>query len=205
MPADQVPRNLAVDNEVLVPVNKVVHVLVTSTDVIHAWTIPSFGSKVDAVPGRITATWFKADEGRHLLRPVLRAVRQGSRLHADRRARGEGAGVRRLGGGAEGARQAESAKEIIRNAARRAGRQPRRPTAGRRDSQRAAWPSRCRAWREQRRCEREGRRHGRPSRRSRTITATTTSTRPTASGAGCIRPTTKTSARCTCCSPSWAA
>jgi cytochrome c oxidase subunit 2 len=61
MPADQVPRNLAVDNEVLVPVNKVVHVLATSTDVIHAWTIPSFGSKVDAVPGRITATWFKVE------------------------------------------------------------------------------------------------------------------------------------------------
>jgi cytochrome c oxidase subunit 2 len=60
MPASQVPRNLAVDNEVLVPVDKVVHVLVTSTDVIHAWTIPSFGSKVDAVPGRITTTWFKA-------------------------------------------------------------------------------------------------------------------------------------------------
>jgi cytochrome c oxidase subunit 2 len=60
MPADQVPRNLAVNNEVLVPVNKVVHVLATSTDVIHAWTIPSFGCKVDAVPGRITATWFKA-------------------------------------------------------------------------------------------------------------------------------------------------
>ena len=60
MPADQVPRNLAVDNEILVPVNKVVHVLVTSTDVIHNWTIPSFGSKVDAVPGRVTATWFKA-------------------------------------------------------------------------------------------------------------------------------------------------
>jgi cytochrome c oxidase subunit 2 len=62
MPADQVPRNLAVDNEILVPVNKVVHVLITSTDVIHAWTIPSFGSKVDAVPGRITATWFKATQ-----------------------------------------------------------------------------------------------------------------------------------------------
>ena len=59
MPADQVPRNLAVNNEVLVPVNKVVHVLVTSTDVIHAWTVPSFGVKVDAVPGRTTATWFR--------------------------------------------------------------------------------------------------------------------------------------------------
>ena len=59
MPPEQVPRNLAVDNEVLVPVNTVVHVLATSTDVIHSWTIPSFGSKVDAVPGRITATWFQ--------------------------------------------------------------------------------------------------------------------------------------------------
>jgi cytochrome c oxidase subunit 2 len=59
MPANQVPRNLAVDNEIVVPVNKVVHVLVTSSDVIHNWTIPSFASKVDAVPGRITATWFK--------------------------------------------------------------------------------------------------------------------------------------------------
>ncbi len=54
------PRMLAVDNEIVVPVNKVVHVLVTADDVIHAWTIPSFGSKVDAVPGRITSTWFKA-------------------------------------------------------------------------------------------------------------------------------------------------
>ena len=56
------PRLLAVDNEVIVPVNKVVHVLVTANDVIHNWTIPSFGSKVDAVPGRITATWFKAEK-----------------------------------------------------------------------------------------------------------------------------------------------
>lgn len=53
------PRLLAVDNEVVVPVNKVVHVLVTANDVIHNWTVPSFGSKVDAVPGRTTATWFK--------------------------------------------------------------------------------------------------------------------------------------------------
>jgi len=58
IPAAQVPRNLAVDNEILVPVNKVVHVLVTSSDVIHNWTVPSFGSKIDAVPGRVTATWF---------------------------------------------------------------------------------------------------------------------------------------------------
>jgi len=54
------PRLLTTDNEVVVPVNKVVHVLVTANDVIHNWTIPSFGSKTDAVPGRTTATWFKA-------------------------------------------------------------------------------------------------------------------------------------------------
>ncbi len=62
IPANQVPRNLAVDNDILVPVNKVVHVLVTSSDVIHNWTVPSFASKVDAVPGRITSTWFKAQK-----------------------------------------------------------------------------------------------------------------------------------------------
>lgn len=55
------PRLLSVDNEILVPVNKVVHMLVTSNDVIHNWTIPSFGSKIDAVPGRLTATWFRAE------------------------------------------------------------------------------------------------------------------------------------------------
>ena len=54
------PRLLSVNNEVFVPVNKVVHVLVTASDVIHNWTIPAFGSKVDAVPGRVTATWFRA-------------------------------------------------------------------------------------------------------------------------------------------------
>ena len=60
--AEGVPalRNLSVDNEVVVPVNKNVHVLVTAGDVLHNWTVPSFGSKVDAVPGRINATWFKA-------------------------------------------------------------------------------------------------------------------------------------------------
>lgn len=55
------PRLLSVDNEIVVPVNKVVHVLVTANDVIHNWTIQAFGSKVDAVPGRITSTWFQAE------------------------------------------------------------------------------------------------------------------------------------------------
>jgi cytochrome c oxidase subunit 2 len=53
-------RQLSVDNEIAVPVNAVVHVLVTSNDVIHGWAMPSFGSRVQAVPGRTTATWFKA-------------------------------------------------------------------------------------------------------------------------------------------------
>lgn len=52
-------RQLSVDNEIAVPVNKVVHLLVTANDVIHSWTIPSFGAKTQAVPGRITTTWFK--------------------------------------------------------------------------------------------------------------------------------------------------
>jgi len=51
---------LATDTEVVVPVNKIVRVIVTANDVLHAWTIPSFGSKIDAVPGRLNETWFKA-------------------------------------------------------------------------------------------------------------------------------------------------
>jgi cytochrome c oxidase subunit 2 len=54
------PRLLTVDNEMVVPVNKVVHVLVTGADVIHSFTVPSFGIRIDAVPGRINETWFKA-------------------------------------------------------------------------------------------------------------------------------------------------
>jgi len=54
------PRLLSVDNEMVVPVNKVVHVLVTGADVIHSFTVPSFGIRIDAVPGRVNDTWFKA-------------------------------------------------------------------------------------------------------------------------------------------------
>ena len=53
---------LATDTAVVVPVDKVVHVLVTGADVIHAWTIPAFGVKIDAVPGRLNETWFQAEE-----------------------------------------------------------------------------------------------------------------------------------------------
>jgi cytochrome c oxidase subunit II len=57
--ADQ-PRLLAVDNELVVPVNKVIRVQVIGSDVIHAFAVPSFGVKIDAVPGRLNETWFKA-------------------------------------------------------------------------------------------------------------------------------------------------
>jgi cytochrome c oxidase subunit 2 len=55
------PRLLTVDNEMVVPVNKVVKVLTTGADVIHSFAIPSFGIKIDAIPGRINETWFKAE------------------------------------------------------------------------------------------------------------------------------------------------
>jgi cytochrome c oxidase subunit 2 len=55
------PRLLAVDNEMVVPVNKIVRVLTTGADVIHAFAVPAFGIKIDAIPGRINETWFKAE------------------------------------------------------------------------------------------------------------------------------------------------
>jgi cytochrome c oxidase subunit 2 len=54
------PRLLAVDNDLVVPVNKIVRVQVIGADVIHSFAVPSFGIKVDAVPGRLNETWFKA-------------------------------------------------------------------------------------------------------------------------------------------------
>ncbi|MEZ5692205.1 MAG: cytochrome c oxidase subunit II [Rickettsiales bacterium] len=54
-------RLLAVDNRLVVPVDTVVKVLVTGADVIHAFAVPAFGVKIDAVPGRLNQTWFKAN------------------------------------------------------------------------------------------------------------------------------------------------
>jgi cytochrome c oxidase subunit 2 len=54
------PRLLAVNNEVVVPVNKIVRVQTTGADVIHAFAVPAFGIKIDAIPGRLNETWFKA-------------------------------------------------------------------------------------------------------------------------------------------------
>ena len=55
------PRLLAVDNPVVVPVNKNIRVLVTGGDVLHSWAMPAFGVKQDTVPGRLNETWFRAE------------------------------------------------------------------------------------------------------------------------------------------------
>jgi cytochrome c oxidase subunit II len=55
------PRVITADHEMVVPVGKVVEVDVTSQDVIHSFSVPSFGIKIDAIPGRLNKTWFKAD------------------------------------------------------------------------------------------------------------------------------------------------
>ena len=55
------PRLLTVDHELVVPVNKNVVVQVKANDVIHDWAVPSFGIKLDAVPGRLQLTWFRAE------------------------------------------------------------------------------------------------------------------------------------------------
>jgi cytochrome c oxidase subunit II len=54
------PRLLAVDNNLVVPVNKIIRVQTTALDVIHSFAMPAFGIKIDAIPGRLNETWFKA-------------------------------------------------------------------------------------------------------------------------------------------------
>ena len=57
---DKQPRLLGVDNEMVVPVNKVVRIQTTGADVIHSFAVPAFGAKIDSVPGRLNESWFKA-------------------------------------------------------------------------------------------------------------------------------------------------
>jgi cytochrome c oxidase subunit II len=57
---DKKPRLLGVDNEMVVPVNKVVRIQTTGADVIHSFAVPAFGIKIDSIPGRLNETWFKA-------------------------------------------------------------------------------------------------------------------------------------------------
>lgn len=53
---------LEVDNPLVVPVNKKVRVITTANDVIHAWMVPAFGVKQDAIPGFVRDTWFRAEK-----------------------------------------------------------------------------------------------------------------------------------------------
>jgi cytochrome c oxidase subunit II len=56
------PRLLGVDHAIVVPVNKVIRVQTTGADVIHSFAVPAFGIKIDAIPGRLNETWFKAEK-----------------------------------------------------------------------------------------------------------------------------------------------
>ena len=56
------PRLLATDTAMVVPVNSTVRVVVTGADVLHSWAMPAFGVKMDAVPGRLNETWFRAEK-----------------------------------------------------------------------------------------------------------------------------------------------
>ncbi len=100
------PNLLDTDNRVVVPVGATVRVLVTAADVLHSWAMPAFWVKMDAVPGRVNETWFKAErEGvyfgqcselcgtRHAFMPI--AVEVVSRERFDRwvRARQAEAGI----------------------------------------------------------------------------------------------------------------
>jgi cytochrome c oxidase subunit II len=60
----QVPDDylLKVDNPMVVPVNKKVRIITTANDVIHAWGIPAFGIKQDAIPGFVRDTWFRSEK-----------------------------------------------------------------------------------------------------------------------------------------------
>ena len=55
------PRLMAVDNEMVVPVNKVIRLQITAADVLHNFAVPCIGMRLDAVPGRLNETWFRAD------------------------------------------------------------------------------------------------------------------------------------------------
>ena len=68
-------------DDMYVPVGMTVLLDITSDDVAHSWWIPDLGGKADALPGYVNHTWFKANEGRHVVRPVRRAVRAQPREH----------------------------------------------------------------------------------------------------------------------------
>ena len=129
---------------VVVPVGKKVRIITTANDVIHAWWVPALGVKQDAIPGFVRDTWFKAEQARHLPRPVRRAVRQGPRLHADRGRSGRAGEIQRSGSPSRRRRALPRRPRPARQEVD-AGRAARR--RARRSTQRTAWrATRRTAW-----------------------------------------------------------
>jgi len=60
--AKHIPYLLETDNQMVIPVNAVVHIETTGADVIHSWTVPAFGVKIDAIPGRLNNGWFRVNQ-----------------------------------------------------------------------------------------------------------------------------------------------
>src|SRR3546814_13473339 len=56
------PRLLGVDNPIVLPVDTNIRLLITASDVLHSWAVPSFGVKLDAVPGRLNETWVRIEK-----------------------------------------------------------------------------------------------------------------------------------------------
>ena len=174
-------RQLAVDNTAVVPVNKTIHLLVTGADVIHGFVVPSFGVRIDAVPGRLNESWFRATREGTYYGQCFQDLRQGSRLHADLVQGGERQGIYRLVAGREEEVRVRNQRDDLRFGRQAGERQPfqcggalahrRRPVAARGPGP-EPWPQQS------------------------PITGKTKPCRM-AGAVTCIRPTTRTSARST--------
>ena len=171
---------LDVDNPLVVPVDTKVRLLLTGSDVIHSWWVPAFGVKKDAIPGFINEAWFKADpQARPVPRPVRRAVRPRPWFHADRgRVRSKEDFAKWLAAQTGGGQAPPPPRSRAATTAMTT------PAAGPRRGA-LTTPSGV---------------HDMATLHTHAPTIITTTSR-TACGAGCSRPTTRTSARCTWCSP----
>ena len=91
------PPLLAVDERMVIPVGKVVKFIITSTDVIHAFAVPAFWTKLDANPGKLNETWVKVEREGVYFGQCSRTVRRAPRLYADRGRSGVAGEICRLG------------------------------------------------------------------------------------------------------------
>ena len=118
------PELLAADERLVIPAGKVVKFIITSADVIHAFAVPAFWTKMDATPGRLNETWVKVDRPGVYYRPVQRIVRRAPRLHADRgrgRPRSDLQRLARVEGRHAQGRQAEHRSDLVERAGARRG------------------------------------------------------------------------------------